>query len=59
MRVKVHTTQGEIIFKQADWYLKESDNNLQIIVHAEDSKFDVLANFNYNCPNVLGVSGEG
>ena len=59
MRVKIHTTHSEILFSQADWYLNENNNHLQIIVHAEDNEFDVLANFNYDNPNVLGVSTEG
>lgn len=59
MRVNIHTTQGEILFSQANWYLEFNENGNQIVVHAEDSKFDILANFNYDNPNVLGVSGEG
>lgn len=59
MRVKIHTTQGEILFSQADWYLKFHEKGNQIIVHRENDKNDVVANFNYNNPNVLGVSGEG
>ena len=60
MRVKIHTTQGEIIFKEADWYLNElCENESHIIVHHEDDRDHIIANFNFNNPNVLGVSTEG
>lgn len=57
MRVRIHLYKNEdILFRDADWYINQGK---EIIVHKEGDQKDIIANFNYDNPNVLGVSTEG
>lgn len=57
MRVRIHLYKNEdILFRDADRCINQGK---EIIVHKEGDQEDIIANFNYDNPNVLGVSTEG